>query len=203
MTPCATGAPPGAVVLLALVPMLVLGCSGRDDDSARATPGGDNATAEIEITAPGDAGPLVPIYFPNLEGTLSAEQWPIGPWSHPEEGARLLIEAVLRGPSMESQLGELLVAPLPPGTTLGVTNLSPSAHLYVDLVSTEHTRPPVGGSQTELLAVYSLVDTVLLNVPQIEAVILLWNGRQLPTFAGHLDTSLPLRADPDLVGARQ
>ena len=63
--------------------------------------------------------------------------------------------------------------------------------------------PPVSGSQTELLAVYSLVDTILLNVPEMEAVILLWNGRQLLTFAGHLDTSLPLRADSDLIETRK
>ena len=39
----------------------------------------------------------------------------------------------------------------------------------------------------------------LLNVPEIESVVLLWNGRQLETFAGHLDTTLPLRSDRDLV----
>jgi len=200
MTPRAAG---GTVVLLAVVSMLVLGCSAREDDSGRATRGDENTATAIEIDLPEGASPLVPIYFPNQRGTLSPEEQAIGPWSNPEEGARLLIEAVLRGPGLESQPGELLVAPLPSGTALGVTNLSESAHLYINLVSTEHTRPPVGGSQTELLSVYSLVDTVLLNVPEIEAVILLWNGRQLPTFAGHLDTSLPLRADPDLVRARR
>jgi hypothetical protein len=54
-----------------------------------------------------------------------------------------------------------------------------------------------------MLSVYSLVDTVLLNVPEIEAMVLLWNGRQPQAFAGHVDTSLPLRADRDLIAARR
>ena len=43
-----------------------------------------------------------------------------------------------------------------------------------------------------MLSVYSIVNTVLLNIPEISAVVLLNNGQQRPTFAGHLDTSRPL-----------
>jgi hypothetical protein len=123
---------------------------------------------------------------------------PLNPWSSPESGARVLVEAVLAGPSEPA-----FASPLPPGTELGVTYLAPSALLYVDLVSSEHTRPPVTGSLEELLSVFSLVNTVLLNTPEIEAVVLLWNGQQHQTFAGHVDTSLPLRPDRDLIKSGQ
>ena len=46
--------------------------------------------------------------------------------------------------------------------------------------------------------VYSLVDTVVANVPQIQRVALLWNGTQRETFSGHLDTSQPLVPDRKL-----
>ena len=50
-----------------------------------------------------------------------------------------------------------------------------------------------------MLTVYSLVNTVLLNFEQLDRVVLLWNGRQLRTFAGHVDTMRPLAANPDLI----
>ena len=40
---------------------------------------------------------------------------------------------------------------------------------------------------------------MLLNVGEARAVVLLWNGRQRKSFAGHLDTARPLVANPDLV----
>ena len=187
----AAGALVGAAALLVLALLLL---RSGDEEEGLAEPG-PGAIAEVEITA-GESGdlPLVQLYFPNDSGSLSAESQALEPWSSTEEGARILVEAVLVGPQSET-----LNAPLPEGTTLGVTHLSDSAFLYVDLVSTEHPRPPVSGSRMELTSVYSLVDSVLLNLPEVEAIVLLWNGRQLPTFAGHLDTSLPLRADADLV----
>ncbi len=184
------GAPLGAVVV-ALCAGLLPACGGGSDSTGTGAGGGD----EVDLSASGDsAGPLVDLYFPNERGTLSAEGRSLPPWSSPEEGARILIEALLAGPESES-----LGPPLPEGTTLGSVHLSDLALLYVDLVSTVHPRPPVSGSRMELTSVYSVVDSVLLNLPDVEAIVLLWNGRQLPTFAGHVDTSLPLRADADLV----
>ena len=157
--------------------------------------GGDSgAIEEVEVASDGGGVPWVPVYFPNDRGMLSAEERDLPAWATPEDGARLLIEAVLAGPRSED-----LGPAMPDGTTLGVTRLSDAALLYVDLVSTEHSRPPLSGSRMEMASVYSLVDTVLLNIPEIEAVVLLWNGKQLPTFGGHIDTSLPLKADADLV----
>ncbi len=50
-----------------------------------------------------------------------------------------------------------------------------------------------------MLTVYSLVNTVLLNTEGAERLVLLWNGQQPMTFAGHLNTARPLKANRDLV----
>ena len=71
-----------------------------------------------------------------------------------------------------------------------------------DLRSAERELPPASGSLAERATVYSLVNTLLLNVEGTRAVTLLWNGVQRESFAGHLDTTRPLSADTSLVVAR-
>ena len=64
---------------------------------------------------------------------------------------------------------------------------------YVDLRPADGAGdPPPAGSNTELLRVYSLVHTLARNVPEIERVVLLWNGTQRAGFPGHVDTGHPL-----------
>ncbi len=175
-----------------LLVALVAGCRGSDRDGAPAS----EPTAEtLEITD-FDEDDLEPagIYFPDQEGTLRREERLVRPAASNEERARAVIEGVLAGPTDPS-----LGTPFPEGVRLGVTYLSPAAILYVDLESEEHDRPPPTGSLEELLSVYSLVNSVLLDSEEIEAIVLLWNGQQPKTFAGHLDTSLPLGPDRDLI----
>ena len=114
------------------------------------------------------------------------------------EGARTLLLAVLAGPTDPS-----LSAPLPPEASLGPVHLTEGGVLYVDLVSTQLSRPPSTGSQMERLSIWSLVDTVALALPEVKSVVLLWNSRQLSNFGGHVDTSLPLPADRDLIRTRR
>ena len=54
---------------------------------------------------------------------------------------------------------------------------------------------PAMGLREELLAVYSLVNSLTANNLGIDRVVLMWNGEQRPTFAGHVDTTRPLMAD--------
>ncbi len=181
----------GVGILLLIGLVVVYGLRDGDDGPSSATP----AAEVVEITD-FDEDELEPagLYFPDEEGTLTLEERLVRPATSVETRARALIEGVLAGPS-DASLG----TPFPETVALGVTYLSPAAILYVDLESEEHVRPPVTGSLEELLAVYSLVNSVLLDSEEIEAVVLLWNGKQPKTFAGHLDTSLPLGPDRDLI----
>ena len=68
-----------------------------------------------------------------------------------------------------------------------------------DLVSEDGSPPPAGGSTEERLRVYSLVNTLVLNVAEAKSAVLLWNGAQPATLSGHLDLSRPLLPDPSVV----
>ena len=184
----------GAVVVLAGI-LLLISC-GDEEVGPQV---GETASEEvIEVT--GDDVDLVPVelYFPDQGGLLSAEEREVAPWTTAEQGARTLLLAVLAGPEDPS-----LSAPLPPEATLGAVHLTEASVLYVDLISTELARPPSTGSQMELLSIWSLVDTVVLGVPEIDSVVLLWNSRQLSDFGGHVDTSLPLSANRGLLRTRR
>jgi hypothetical protein len=92
-----------------------------------------------------------------------------------------------------------LVRPFPPEVKLGGVELSADGTAFIDLRWPNHDDPPESGSTEEIQRVYSLVDSVALNVPQVTRVVLLWNGTQRITFSGHLDTSRPLLPDRTLL----
>ncbi len=95
---------------------------------------------------------------------------------------------------IEYQLGnapEPLMSPFPTGTTLRSLYLTDSGNAFVDLsseASTEHS----GGSLDELFTVYSLVNALANNVPEINAVQIMINGSEVDTLAGHIDLRQPL-----------
>ena len=112
------------------------------------------------------------------------------------------------GESLEST--EQLLPALPAGVGLLEVELLDGV-AYVDLTTVEvgsgtgstraADRPavflerPAMGLTEELLAVYSLVNSLTANNLGIDRVVLMWNGEQRPTFAGHVDTTRPLMAD--------
>ena len=52
-----------------------------------------------------------------------------------------------------------------------------------------------GGSLSELLTVYALVDSVSANFPHLRQVRLLVDGQPRETLKGHIDISQPVAAD--------
>lgn len=71
--------------------------------------------------------------------------------------------------------------------TVGATRAAGRSALVLE-------RPAMGLTE-ELLAVYSLVNSLTANNLGVDRVVLMWNGEQRPTFAGHVDTTRPLMAD--------
>ncbi len=137
------------------------------------------------------------LYFPGDGGRLYAEQRELPVGADLEERVTGLVEALLAGPQ-----GAGIRPPLPDDVSVRRVYLLEGGQAVLDLASPEGAPPPPAGSQRERLMVYSLVNTVLLNFEEIETLVLLWNGEQPLTFAGHLDTSRPLRANPDLIASR-
>ncbi len=55
-----------------------------------------------------------------------------------------------------------------------------------------------GGSSSEMTAVYSIVDTITFNFPQIRKVKILLDGHEVESLKGHLDLRMPLEPNYQL-----
>ena len=169
----------GAAATLAVLALLWWTTAGRRPAEAPPAQEVPAAEAAVETTA-------AEIYFPNTGGWLGAESREMPVARSAEERAAQVVAALLEGPTEPGNL-----APLGDGVELASLHLSGEGVAYVDLAA-QLPAPPVSGTRGELLVVYSFVNSILANVPQASGVVLMWNGNQRPTFAGHIDTTRPL-----------
>jgi spore germination protein GerM len=104
-------------------------------------------------------------------------------------------------------LTELQAAPqpylkvIPEGTTLRGFYVTDRGDAFVDL-SPEVSRAHPGGSLNELMTVYALVNAVTTNLPAVQRVQLLVDGKEVDAIAGHVDVRRPLTRDMSLVRER-
>jgi spore germination protein GerM len=56
-----------------------------------------------------------------------------------------------------------------------------------------------GGSSAEMMTVYSIVNSLALNFPQIKRVQILIDGKPIETITGHLSLRQPVPPKPDLI----
>jgi hypothetical protein len=110
----------------------------------------------------------------------------------PAEQARQIIEAQL------APAAEPLVSAVPAESRLRALFISDRGEAFVD-VSRELVAGHSGGSNDELLTIYTLVDALCANLPAIHSVQLLVDGKQVETLAGHIDLRHPLAANMTLV----
>lgn len=166
-------------------------------------PSGDEGAAETEVVPEPENGDeavraeqtwTADLYFPGVSGLLHAEPREVPHSAVVSERIQAVVATLLAGPQ-----GPSLRSPLPAGVAVREVYVTPDGVVYLDLESVEGAPPPASGSSREMLTIYSLVNTVLLNVDDVSQLVLLWNGRQLKTFAGHVDTRRPLAANSDLV----
>ena len=87
---------------------------------------------------------------------------------------------------------------IPMGTTLRAFYVTERGDAFVDL-SREISANHPGGSFAELMTVYALVNAVTANLPAIQRVQLLIDGKETDTLAGHVDLRRPLQRDESLV----
>ena len=177
----ASGMALAAVVGVTLlgVAVLVGGCRGKKETLPGATPVPSGPTEKATVS----------LLFPGPDGFLHAESREVALPLTADGRVATVVAALLAGPRTQG-----LVAPLPAGVTVADAFVDAQGVAYVDLAAKE-AAPPASGSDLELLRVYSLVDSVLGNEPRARSVVLLWNGTQRITFAGHVDTSAPLLED--------
>lgn len=90
------------------------------------------------------------------------------------------------------------VSVIPEGTTLRAFYVTDRGDAFVDLSREASSRHP-GGSSTELLTVFAIVNAVTANLPTIQRVQILIDGREADTLAGHVDLRRPLQQDLSIV----
>jgi hypothetical protein len=177
-----------AILLLALV----LAVRGRRARPADTRPLSETAPAVAVETAA--AWPAT-LWLPSESERLAPASVEIQSGSDPEARASALVAALLAErpePPLDAVFpGEVAVGRL----------LVNGGTAYVDLRPVDGAGdPPSAGSNLELLRVYSIVHTLARNVPEVERVVLLWNGSQRAGFPGHVDTGHPLVPIPGLEG---
>lgn len=109
-----------------------------------------------------------------------------------ETEAREILSELLKGPR-----GSHLANAIPEGTRIKRFFIKKNT-AYVDL-SKEVMERHQGGSEGELQTIYSIVNTVALNFPEIRDVQILIEGKTESTLAGHIDISYPLTVDRNMI----
>ncbi len=140
--------------------------------------GGAAAVPHIKATlffASADGLGLVPVEqdVPLAQGTVAQ--------------ARAVVEAQLAATAPEP-----LASTIPGGTKLRALFVSERNEAFVDLDGTVRAKHP-GGSMNELFTVYTIVNAITTNLPDVQNVQLLIDGHEVDTLAGHVDLRRPLR----------
>jgi len=105
----------------------------------------------------------------------------------------LIIKALIQGPCNKE-----LMQTIPAGTALNALYVTPDATCYVDLGSAIYENHP-GGCKSELLTIYSIVNSLVLNLSNIDAAKILIEGHETLTLAGHVNTQSAFNANMLLI----
>lgn len=133
----------------------------------------------------------ITLFFAGSDGLLHPE---IRTVPLPEETAariRAVIKELIAGPRSALQP----VLPYP--AELRTLFVTPTGRAYIDISGPPE---PLEGSSTELMLVYGIVNSILLNTDAV-AVQVLFDGTERPTLTGHLDLSRPLVLNKRLIGS--
>ena len=166
-----------AVALSVVVVLLVQRWAGAGSASAGdGGAGGTNTGSALAAT----------LYYVTEDGralTRHEADLPFG--ADPLARARVVVEQQLAPPPPP------LLSPFPEDTSLLALYLASDGNIFVDL-SEEVTTGHSGGSLDELFTVYALVNALAISVPEIAAVQIMVEGREVDTLAGHVDLRQPL-----------
>jgi spore germination protein GerM len=169
----------GIVVLgIALwVVTLVPGWLSGESDPAT-SPAAENADSSRRIQAT--------VFYLTEDGSALApitREVPYG--ATPAEQARHIVAVqVAKAPDGK-------VSPIPATTQVRAVFIGAKGEAYVDL-SPEVSSANFGGSLDELLAVYAIVNAITTNLPDVKAVQILVDGKEVDTLAGHVDLREPI-----------
>ena len=133
------------------------------------------------------------LYFSDEEGEyLIGERDKITKRDRVEEEAKELLTELIRGPKGK------LIPTLPSQTRLLTLHVDEKGVAKVSF-SKAFTADHPGGSSAEIMTVYSIVNSLTTNFPQIKRVLILVEGKEIESIAGHLSLMSPISSKPDLI----
>lgn len=191
----------GFIAAFAVVFAVVL-MTGLSRLLSRPAPG-DAPAPSVAASAPAPPEPAVPkikatLFFASEDGLLlvpTEREVPLA------EGAVAQARSVLEA-QLSAEAPSPLVSTIPKGVALRGIYVSERNEVFVDLDPSIRTSHP-GGTQQELMTVYTIVNSVLANLPSLQEVQILIGGQEADTLAGHVDLSRPLRKNDALVAGNQ
>jgi len=136
---------------------------------------------------------VVTLFFSEEEGEyLVGERREIPKRDRVEEEARETLHELIKGPK------STLTRTLPSQTELLTLQIDEQGVAKVNFnqaLSKEHP----GGSSAEMMTIYSIVNSLTLNFPQIKRVQILLDGKAVESIAGHISLKQPISSNPKMV----
>ena len=183
----------GIALFLIAFSLIVFLAKRRPPDSAGSSP------AAAPVSTSGDqSGTIqrrinVKLFFTNSDSeVLIPEERSIIYDDELISQAKEVLRELIQGPQ------EKLVSTIPKDTQLRDLFISKEGVAYADFSGELATAHP-GGTTAEIATIYSIVDTLTLNFPQIKKVQILVDDQSVETLKGHVDLSHPLTQDLSLV----
>jgi spore germination protein GerM len=136
---------------------------------------------------------VVTLFFSEEEGEyLVEEKREILKTGRVEEEAKETVVELIKGPK------EKLIPALPPHTRLLTLRMDENGVAKVNFDKTLSKEHP-GGSSAEMLTLYSVVNSLTANFPQIKRVQILIDGKEAESIAGHISLKQPVSFNPSIV----
>ena len=126
----------------------------------------------------------VVLLFAGGDGLLHPELRSVPLPEEVHERIRVVMNELLGGPRATR-----FASPVPYAASLEAVFVDENGIAYVNLTAPPQ---PLAGSNIELMLAYGVVNSIILNCPEISAVQILFGGREVNTLTGHLDLSKPL-----------
>lgn len=139
----------------------------------------------------------VTLFFETPDMLLGREQRNLALPENPAGALSIVARELVKGSSNAA-----VPRIFPADTVVRGAFLLPDGTAFVDLGGPTLTQGWGTGSHQELMAVYSVVETVMTNFPEAKKVRILVNGEPAETLAGHVSLRRALTPMPSLVARR-
>lgn len=143
------------------------------------------------LYAPSDPPMTVKIFYPAVTGDalITAENQTVFKSSEPANRAKQILQKLQEGPHSDT-----MTPALPKDTKVQELFLSEEGTAFIDFSNNISTNHP-GSVVNELATIYSIVNSLTYNLPEIKKVKILIGGVEKETLAGHCLLLLPLEMD--------